>query len=326
MKAICATSDGQIAVVERDRPVIDDGEALIKLICAPVNPADRMQIAGTYIVSKSPPFQPGLVGVGKVIDVRSGGLAGALLKNRIVVFAPGPQRDGTYAEYVAAPVDLCLPLPSGLVPEEAVNLLANGMTAVALLEKASQLPGRAMILTAAAGELGAMINAAAKDKNVTIINVVSNSRQVEALRQSGAHHVLNSSSDNFAQDLAQITAKVRVMMAVDAIAGDMTRILLDALPVGGRLVVIGRLSGKDIHFDGMKYLVGKHLLIEGFDVGEWLGSKSLLAVILASRKAAAVLRHGHATHIQNRVGFDELASDYAALGEVQSGGKTLLFA
>lgn len=325
MKAIHAGADGALSVAEVPTPVPAPGQLLIELICAPVNPADRMQVAGTYIVKKDPPFVPGVVGVGTVVAANEAGLMGRFLKGKKVVFAPGPDLPGTWAERAVAPAALCLPLPSGLKPEEGVNLLANAMTATALIEEAKAMGSPALVLTGAAGELGRMVAAVGPDRGVEVVGVVRRQEQADALRAAGVKHALVSEAPDFTEALSTAVAATGARLAGDAVAGSMVARLMEALPGGGKVVCYGRLSGKDASFDVMRYLVGKHITVVGFDLGAWLEGRSKLGQLKAVRLATQVLKSGHKTMVRDRVDLEELADRFAELGERQTEGKTIVF-
>jgi len=325
MRAIQVDSKSQLRVAEVPAIAPDKGELLIEVICAPVNPADQMQIAGTYIVRKAPPFTPGVVGVGKVIGANRPGFLGNLLKGKTVVFAPGPDLPGTWAEHAVAPASQCVPLPGKLKPEEGVNLLANAMTAVALVKVTKAAKSPALLLTAAAGELGRMVNAVASKHEIKVINVVRQQGQADALRAAGALHVIATDASDAIKDLRRAVESTGAKVAADAVSGSMPELILDVLPDGGELICFGRLSGEPLTFDPMDYLVGKHQRVRGFDVGEWLESQTKLSQLMAVRQASEILITGPRTKVQNAVGLDELARRFDELTTDQTQGKTLLF-
>ena len=325
MRAIQANDEGQLSVAELPVIVPDRGQLLIEVICAPVNPADIMQIAGTYIVRKTPPFTPGGVGVGKVIAASGSNFVGQVLKGRTVVFSPGPDLPGSWAEHAIAPVGQCVPLPKNLKPEEGVNLLANAMTAVALIAETKAARSPALVLTAAAGELGKMVNAVASKHGISVVNVVRRQDQAEALRNAGAKYVVATDTPGAVEDLKCAVRNTRARVAVDAISGSMPQLLLDALPDNSELICLGRLSGEPLTIDPMRYLVGKHQRVRGFDIGAWLASRSTLSRLMAVRQASDILSNGPRTKMQNAVGLDELAERFNELTADQTKGKTLVF-
>jgi NADPH:quinone reductase-like Zn-dependent oxidoreductase len=325
MQVIHALTGGQLETVEAPIPSPQRGQVLIKVHCSPVNPADRLQIAGNYIDNRDPPFIPGVVGVGTVADGSRAGFRGRLVAGRRVVFAPGPNLDGAWAQYALAPAKFCLPLTSDLSDTDGVNLIANGATVFGLIEYARRARAKAIVMTAAAGELGRLLNIAARSLRLPVINVVHREDQMRSLQAEGIELVLNSSEGGFEARLRQMAGKFGEVVAFDCVAGDLTRQLLSALPEGSEIVAVGRLSGQDMKFDGLSLLVGRQMRLSGFNVNLWLPQKSILSVLSIARKSTALLRQGRGTRVQHRVDLDTLADRFEELQRDQSAGKTIVF-
>src|SRR3954447_8758644 len=120
MRAIEITQPGGPDVLqpcERPLPVLKAGEVLIRVIAAGVNRPDVLQRLGQYPVPPGASDLPGLEVAGEIVE---GELAGTLFKQGDMVCAL--VQGGGYAEYCAAPLAQCLPLPAGLSPIEAASL------------------------------------------------------------------------------------------------------------------------------------------------------------------------------------------------------------
>jgi NADPH:quinone reductase-like Zn-dependent oxidoreductase len=324
MQAARVLADGRIETREQPVPTPRRNQVLIRVHCSPVNPADRMQVAGRYVQNRTPPFTPGVVGVGTVIDASRAGLMGRFIAGKRVVFSPGPQLDGAWAQFALAPVGYCLPLAKTLSDTDGVNLLANATTAIGLLRRARQARAAAVVMTAAAGEIGRLLNIAARKDAVPVINVVQREAQAAMLRREGVEHVLLSQTGDFREQLALLAGRLGATMAFDAVGGELTQELLAALPDGSEIVALGRLSGQDMSFNGLDALIGRHMRLSGFDVNQWLASQSRLAILSIARQAARLL-HGQGTRVQHRVSLPELAARFEELGSDQSAGKTIVF-
>ena len=294
------------------------------MTCAPVNPADVMSISGTYLQRPTLPFVPGIVGVGEVVGHRAG-LLGAMLKGRRVVMSARSGRDGTWAEYAVTSAALCVPLTKGLHDEDAVNLIANGVTAIGLVEILRQGGHKAFVLTAAGGDLGRMVNTVARSHGLTVVNVVRSASQFAVLRELGALHIVDAADTDFQRRLEQLVKQTRATAALDAIAGDMTRNLMTALPRRSTVYVVGRLSGQPLCFDGLAFLIGKQLTLKGFDITSWLFSQSLPRRLQIANRARKLIDDGHRTRVQHRATLEDGARNLAALIQHTTGGKTLLY-
>ena len=84
-------------------------------------------------------------------------------------------------------------------------------------------------------------------------------RSRDASVGDGVEHVIVGGMDDFRAQHSTLAGKLGATVAFDAVAGDLTRDLLAALPDGSEVVVFGRLSGKDVRFDGLAYLSGRHM-------------------------------------------------------------------
>ena len=315
-----------LQVKEYPKPVPQKGEVLIKVRCAPVNPSDLMMVAGKYLITKKTPFVPGLVGVGDIVENR-GGILGTLVMSisRRVAFAPIQGKNGTWGEYAISSPKLCVPLSDKLADEDAVNLLSNAATAIGLVETIRQAKTPSVVITAAASEVGRMLNKIAPSYGITPINIVRTPEQVNILRQMGAVHNLDLSQEMFQQELRNLTHKLNARMAIDAIAGDMPNALMDAMPHQSTIVILGRLSGEPITIDGLTQLVGKQHTLKGFSINEWFLSKNIIGQIFASLQAQKLLKNGYTTRIQHRVSLDEAAQKMSELTHSSTKGKTLIY-
>jgi NADPH:quinone reductase len=313
-----------IEVVEQQRPTPEKGEILIKINCAPINPSDLMMLQGDYIIEKQAPFVPGIVAVGEVIE-NNAGLLGHLMMSQRVAFTPVEGKNGTWAEYAISTPKLCVPLKGRLADENAVNLLSNAATAIGLLETIRKAKSSSVVITAAASEVGQMLNTIAPRYKISTINIVRTSEQEHTVRQAGAIHVLNMTTETFQQDLSSLTHKLNARIAIDAIAGEMPNILMNTMPDHSMIVILGRLSGEDLRFDGLKQLVGKQHTLKGFSINEWFLNKSLIGQVRAGLKAQHLLLNGYTPHIQHRVSLDEAAQNMYELTRSQSKGKTVIY-
>jgi NADPH:quinone reductase len=288
-----------LRVVDIPRPSLQKGEILIRVICTPANPSDLMMLSGNYIISKQPPFIPGLVAVGEVVESKAPFL-GNWLKSRRVVFTPSQGREGTWAEFAISTPRLCVPISDKLSDEDAVNLISNAATAIGLMDTLQKNRHSLAIVTAAASEVGRMMNAIADEYRMTLINIVRSQEQASILHQLGAKYVLDMTADGFTDQLKQLVHTLNVRAAIDAIAGEMPNLLMEAMPVRSLILILGRLSGEPIRFDGLKYLVGKQHILKGFSINEWFLQKNLIGQFLTGIKAQKLLLNGYRTQVQRR--------------------------
>jgi NADPH:quinone reductase len=183
-----------------DRPVIT----------APITPAGMRALAARVGIS----LPVGNEGAGTVIATGSSPAARALL-DRAVAAAPG----GMYTEYRCAHVGQCLDLPPGVPAVAGASSFVNFLTALGMLETMRREGHSALCHTAAASNLGQMLNRLCIEEQVPLVNVVRKPQQEKMLRAIGATYVCDSSTPTFMEDLIQALVDTKATLAFDAIGG-----------------------------------------------------------------------------------------------------------
>ncbi|MCS7072826.1 MAG: alcohol dehydrogenase catalytic domain-containing protein, partial [Anaerolinea sp.] len=130
------------------------GEVLVRIAAAPLNPSDLMFVQGLYGLRKNLPVIPGFEGSGTIAALGPD-VTDLHIGQRVACFAGAG--DGTWAEYMVTGAANCLPVPDSIDMEEAAMLLVNPLTARALLDRAQETGGGALVQTAAASALGQII-------------------------------------------------------------------------------------------------------------------------------------------------------------------------
>lgn len=313
---------GGLVVDEIPKPVPQPGEVLVRVHCAPVNPADVLAVQGRYVVRREVPFTPGVVGVGTVEQAKAG-LLGRALVGRRVVFAVPPEQDGSWAEAVRTPAALCVPLSRGIGDEEAVNLLANGATAVGLVRELRRESHRSVAVTGAAGELGRMLVAHGERHGVAVLPVVRTEAHARSLGGPTDQVVVTEQPDVEAA-LAGAFGAHAVTAVVDAVGGPLLGSLLRALPARGTIWVLGRLSGRDATFDAFEHMVGREQVLRGFNVGAWLERQAKPVQLRTVAQARALTSGKHGTRVAHRLSLEDAARELAEAVTTTTAGKTIL--
>jgi NADPH:quinone reductase-like Zn-dependent oxidoreductase len=225
-----------MAVVEMPVPRPGRGEVLVRVFASPINPSDLMFIRGLYGFKKPLPAIPGFEGSGTVIEAGAG-IMPRLLKGRRVACATADPKvaGGMWAEYVVTTAQFCIPLRKDVDLEQGAALLINPMTAWGLMHEARRGRHLAVVQTAAASALGRMIVKLGKRLSIPVINVVRRAEQVGLLRGLGAKYVLNSSEPEFDKRLRELCHELGASIGFDAVAGEMSALVLRAQPRGSRL-------------------------------------------------------------------------------------------
>ncbi|MDX8350651.1 zinc-binding dehydrogenase [Cognatiyoonia sp. IB215446] len=297
------------------------GEVLIRVSASPINPSDLLMISGDYGQSRAYPFVPGLEGSGTVVATGGGFLGRSILGKTV---ACAPEKDGLWSDYAVVPANRCLPLPKGMPEDVGAMSFVNPLAAIGLVQAAKDGGHRAVISTAAGGALGRMIRQRASKEGFTVINVVRREDQAAELRSMGVEHVLSSASDAFDHDLRMLSADLGSSMAFDAVAGDMTGRLAEALLPNGEILVYGELSGQRSNFDPAT-MTFKNLTIRGFWLTQWSKQTSFLKQLLLTRQIMQALENGFAqTRIARKVPLQNAVEAPALYADDMSAGKVLI--
>lgn len=230
-----------LALGEMDMPEPKQGQIIVRIEAAPVHPADGGFVRGFY-VKKPLPTVPGLEAAGTVVAANAGPAGEALIGKRVACFSL-PDGPGPWAEFMACDASVCFPLEAHVTTEMGATLLVNPLTAIGLIERAAG--SKAIIQTAAGSSLGRMIHRHAEASGLAVINIVRHGDAVTKLKAEGRTHVLDSSAATFETELQGLARDLGATTVVDAVAGELTSLLLRAMPHGSKAVIYGGLSGAE---------------------------------------------------------------------------------
>src|SRR5258705_330439 len=124
-----------------------------------------------------------------------------------------------YAQFRTIKASQCLVLPQGTTPAEGASCFVNPLTALGMVETMRAEGHSALVHTAAASNLGQMLNRICIEDGVGLVNIVRKQEQVDALKGIGAKHTVNSSAPTFIDDLTVALVATGATLAFDAIGG-----------------------------------------------------------------------------------------------------------
>ncbi len=323
MKALMLKEFGANLIEEEIKvPMPGKGEILIRIDSSPINPSDNSFIKGMYSSKKSLPVIPGFEGSGQVIASGNDFMARRLLGKNVACFAP-MDGNGTWAEYMVTKASMAIPLKKDVDMEQGAMLMVNPLSVMAMMDIARKGKHRAIANTAAASALGQMLNRMCLDKNLPIVNIVRREEQMKLLKDQGAKHVLNSSDKDFSERLSDAFSNLEVTLAFDAIAGQSTFDLIEALPSGGEVMIYGGLSEQPSIIHPGKLIFEKKK-ISGFWLSEWITHQSMLKLLRTFNKIQKVVSHEHQTAIRKRVSLEETQEGLKEYIENMTAGKVLV--
>ena len=236
------TGDLEVSLTRVPIPVPAANEVLVRVAAAPINPSDLgLLFAGadmTKASQRGTKDQPlvaarvpdaalksmtarfdasmpvGNEGAGVVVEAGTSEAAQALLGKTVAVLG-----GAMYSQYRCVPIAQTLALPAGTTPAEGASSFVNPLTALGMVETMRTEGHTALVHTAAASNLGQMLNRICLKDRIPLVNIVRSGGQVDLLRATGAAHVCNSSSPTFVQDLIEALSATGATLAFDAIGG-----------------------------------------------------------------------------------------------------------
>lgn len=261
MRAIEITQPGSpdvLKICERPMPELKPGEVMIKVHAAGVNRPDVVQRTGHYPVPPGASDLPGLEVAGEIVggdltdsDLNMGAMVCALVQG------------GGYAEYCAAPLAQCLPIPKGLSAVEAASLPETYFTVWSNVFDRVKLSGGETFLvqggTSGIGVTAIQIAAAFGHRVFATAGTDDKCRTCEAL---GAERGINYRTEDFVEVVKEATGGKGVDVILDMVGGDYVGREINCLADDGRLAVIALLGGMKATID-LGQLLRRRLTITG---------------------------------------------------------------
>ena len=124
-----------------------------------------------------------------------------------------------YSQYRLLKAVECQPLPAGTTAAEGASWFVNPLTALGMTETMKREGHKALVHTAAASNLGQMLNKICNEDGIGLVNIVRSTEQAKILKGIGAKHVVDSSQQSFQDDLVQALVDTGATIAFDAIGG-----------------------------------------------------------------------------------------------------------
>ncbi len=256
--AISDASDW-LELKEIDVPTPGEGEVLIEVLRSSVNPSDMHFIKGEYGQPRVQGQASGFEGCGVVVDGPK-----AFLGRRVAFAVP----TGAWASYVVAAAHSCIPLRDEVSDNDGAAQIVNPMTAIAMVTIAKK-GGDAVIITAAASQLGKLMIALAKDLGLAVIAVVRRADRDGALSALGAEEVLCTQDSDFAERAGAAIARLKPQVLLDAVGDQVTEQLFVRMPARSVWISYGKLSSEAPRLTQMGQFIFMDKRIEGFWLSKW---------------------------------------------------------
>ncbi len=241
MRTIEITQPGGPEVLllcDRPMPTLKAGEVLIKVQAAGVNRPDVLQRSGNYPVPPGASDIPGLEVAGEIID---GDLDGSGFKKGDLVCAL--VQGGGYAEYCAAPVAQCLPIPKGWTALEAASLPETFFTVYSnVFERAKLADGETLLVQGGSSGIGVTAIQMATALGHRVFATAGTDDKCRACEALGAERGINYRIEDFVEVVKSLTDGKGADVILDMVAGAYVNREIQCLADDGRLVIIALLG------------------------------------------------------------------------------------
>src|SRR5216117_884100 len=232
----------ELSLVSVPTPEPKPEEVIVRIDASPINPSDQgllfagadmstAKASGTahnpVVTASIPPaatkamagrleqsLPVGNEGAGVVVQAGASPAAQALMGKTVAILG-----GAMYAQYRCIKAVQCLVLPPGTTSAEGADCFVNPLTALGMVETMRAQGHTALVHTAAASNLGQMLNKICIKDSVGLVNIVRKREHVDVLKKIGATYVCNSSSPTFMDDLTAALTASGATVAFDAIGG-----------------------------------------------------------------------------------------------------------
>jgi NADPH:quinone reductase len=236
-----ANGELEVSLISQTTPTPAANEVVIRIEATPINPSDlgllfgaadlttiKVTAGATSTITVQIPERAmkgmagrldqslpvGNEGAGVVVAAGSSAEAQALMGQTVAVLG-----GAMYAQYRCIAADQCLVLPPGTTPAEGASCFVNPLTSLGMVETMRREGHKALVHTAAASNLGQMLNKICIKDNISLVNIVRKPEQAALLKGIGAKYVCDESAPTFMADLTQALVETGATIAFDATGG-----------------------------------------------------------------------------------------------------------
>ena len=261
MKAVEITAPGGpevLRIATRPVPVLAAGEVLIEVAAAGINRPDVLQRTGNYNPPPGASDLPGLEVAGRIVAVADGVTAWSV-GDRVCALVAG----GGYAEYCAAPVQQCLPVPDGMslleaaaVPETFFTVWTN------VFERGRLAPGESLLVHGGSSGIGTTAIQLGRAFGSRVFATAGGADKCAACERLGAERAINYRSEDYVVVVKDATGGRGVDVVLDMVGGDYVPRNIESMAVDGRHVSIAFLRGPKTEIN-LEPVMRKRLTLTG---------------------------------------------------------------
>jgi NADPH:quinone reductase len=232
----------ELSLVNIPTPEPGDDEVVVRVEATPINPSDLGLLIGPadmstakvsggkdapVVTAKMPDaamrmmaarldqsLPVGNEGAGVVIRTGASEAAKALMGKNVSMIG-----GAMYTQYRTVKVRDVMEIPAGATPADGASWFVNPLTALGMTETMRRENHKALVHTAAASNLGQMLNKICIKDSIGLVNIVRSKEQADILHKIGAKYVVDSTADSFMDDLTAALVETGATIAFDAIGG-----------------------------------------------------------------------------------------------------------
>jgi len=237
-----ASGELELSLADVPVPTPKENEVLVRIEASPINPSDLALLVGmadlstlktsgsgarTVTTAKMPEklmralasrvdesMPVGNEGSGVVVATGDSPAAKALLGKTVGVLG-----GSMYSQYRCLHLSQVMAVPDDTTFAEAASCFVNPLTSLGMVETMRREGHTALVHTAAASNLGQMLNRITQKDGVPLVNIVRKPEQAALLKEQGAKYVVDSSSPKFMDELTDALAATGATLAFDALGG-----------------------------------------------------------------------------------------------------------
>ncbi|MGK9168989.1 NAD(P)H-quinone oxidoreductase [Inquilinus limosus] len=309
-----------LTIVERDRPVPGQGQALVRVHAAGVNRPDVMQRQGLY---PPPPGASDVLGLelAGVVESLGPGAGRFKLGDRVMALVAS----GAYAEWAVIDEMVALPVPDGMsfveagaFPETYFTVWSN------LFERAGLKAGETVLIHGGTSGIGTTAIQLAKAFGARVIVTAGSPEKCAASRSVGADIAIDYRAEDFVAAARDVTGGKGPDVILDMVGGDYIRRNLDAVAVDGRIAQIAFQRGSKVDLDLMPLMLKRVTLTGSTLRARPVAMKAALAAALAEHVLPLVAAGKAKPLIDTTFPFDRVAEAHARMESGAHVGKIVL--
>ncbi len=255
-------------------PTPGEGEAILELDYAALNPADKYLAIGQYPAKPRTPHILGRDGIGTIVQIH-GSDHGWKVADRAAILRGdvGVSRWGTFAQRVSVPIENLIRIPKGWTDQQASCASLVYMTSYQAYTTWGELPPSLVLVTGASGGVGVASIQLGDAMGHRVIGLSRDQKKWDELIEHGADAIFDPNDKEWRKKLKERVGEKKVDLAIDNIGGSLFNDVLAVMGNHGKISCVGRLAGPVPEFNTAS-LFFRRLKIGGVAVGEYTNDEA----------------------------------------------------